>query len=94
MFVGWFNLFNAQLSPKRFLAGTEIPGVGEKGDYLTLHCQHQNDSYFKMVNDERHFNVPIIVRDKFANTVPINSTFEKREETRSRIGPKTFCLPD
>ena len=78
----------------RLLAGTEIPGVREEGDYLTLHCQHQNDSYFKMVSDESHVNVPLIVRDKFANTVPINSTFEKTEETRSRIEPKSFCLPD
>ena len=32
--------------------------------YLSLHCHHQNDSCIKMGNDENHFNVSIIVRDK------------------------------
>ena len=27
------------------------------GDYLSLHCHHQNDSYIKMGGDESHFNV-------------------------------------
>ena len=27
----WLNVFNAELSPKKVLAGTEIPGYGGKG---------------------------------------------------------------
>ena len=39
--------------------------VGEgKIIYLSLHCHHQNDSCIKMVIDEGHFNVSLIVRDK------------------------------
>ena len=34
--------------------------------YLSLHCHHQNDSCIKMGNDEGHFNVSLIVRDKVA----------------------------
>ena len=38
--------------------------VGEgKIIYLSLHCHHQNDSCIKMVSDEGHFNVSLIVRD-------------------------------
>ena len=30
--------------------------------YLSLHCQHQNESCIKMGSDESHFNVSLIVR--------------------------------
>ena len=32
--------------------------------YLSLQCHHQTDSCIKMGNDESHFNVSLIVRDK------------------------------
>ena len=32
--------------------------------YLLVHCHHQNDSCIKMGNDESHFNVSLIMRDK------------------------------
>ena len=43
--------------------------VGEKVGrgkiiYLSLHCHHQNDSCIKTGNDESHFNVSLIVREK------------------------------
>ena len=74
--VGWLNVFNAVLSPKRYWLGpryqeVELGGGGgrEGGDrsrlYLTLHSHHQNDSCIKMGSDEGpHFNVSLPVRDK------------------------------
>ena len=29
--------------------------VGEEGDYLSLHCHHQNDFCIKMGSDKSHF---------------------------------------
>ena len=31
--------------------------VGEEGEYLSLHCHHQNDFCIKVGSDESHFNV-------------------------------------
>ena len=31
--------------------------------YLSLHCQHQNDSCIKMGSDENRFNVSLIVKN-------------------------------
>ena len=71
--------------------------VGEEGDYnlyLSLHCHHQNDSRIKMGSDESHFYVPLIVRDKVTRQCPPQTTtFVKREESRSGIEPRSFCLP-
>ena len=39
-------------------------GGGGEIIYLSLHCRHQSDSRIKMGNDESHFNVSLIVRDK------------------------------
>ena len=45
------------------MAGTEIPGDGERGRlYLMLHCHHHKDFCNKMGSDESHFNVWLIVR--------------------------------
>ena len=33
--------------------------------YLSLHRHHQNDSCIKMGSDESHFNISLIVSDKF-----------------------------
>ena len=41
-----------------------IVEVGGEGDYLSLHCHHQNDSCIKMGSDESHFNASLIVKDK------------------------------
>ena len=56
--------------------------MGEEGDiiYLSLHCHHQNDSCIKMHNDESHFNVLLIVRDKFTRQRPQTTTFEEKGE--------------
>ena len=35
----------------------EVGGGGGEIIYLSLHCQHQNDSCIKVGSDESHFNV-------------------------------------
>ena len=58
--------------------------------YLSLHCQHQNDSCIKMGSDESHLIVSLIVRDKVARPCPQTTTFLKRKESRSGIEPRSF----
>ena len=61
--------------------------------YLSLHCHHKNDSCIKVGSDESHFNVSLIVRDKVTKTMFTDHNFLKREDSRSGIEPKSFCLP-
>ena len=58
--------------------------VGEEEEYiyLSLHCHHQNDSCVKMGNDENHFYVSLIVKDKVTRQCPQNPTFEERREPK------------
>ena len=76
---GWLDVFSVQtcLAPSCLRRGTEIPGGAGRGRlYLTLHCDHQNDCCInKMVSDESHFNVSLIVKDKVSKTVSINHNF-------------------
>ena len=77
----WLNLFNAELSQKRYWMGPRSQEVREEGErlYLTLYCHHQNDSCIKMASAESQFNVSSIVRgqshkdtvsiSKYVNTV-------------------------
>ena len=68
--------------------------VGEREIiYLSLHCHHQNDFCIKVGNDERHFNVSLIVRDKVTRSCPQTTTFLKRKESRSIFEPRSFRLP-
>ena len=61
-------------------------GGGKRGiTYLSPHCHHQDDSCIKMGNDESHFNVSLIVRDKVTRRCPQTTTFLVRKESRSRI---------
>ena len=39
-------------------------------NYVSLHCQHQNDSCVKTGSDESHFNVSLIVRGKVTRQCP------------------------
>ena len=55
--------------------------------YLSLHCHHQNDFCIKMGSNETNFNVSLIVRDE------VTVSFLKRNESRSGIEPRSFCLP-
>ena len=63
--------------------------------YLSLHCHQQNDSCIKMDSDESHFNVSLTVKEKVTikTKCPQTTTFLKREESRSGIEPRIFCLP-
>ena len=63
--------------------------VGEDGDY----CHHQNDSCIKMDSDGSNFNVSLIVKNKVTRQCPQTTTFLKRQESRSGIEPRYFCLP-
>ena len=59
---------------------------------LSLHCHRQNGSCINMGSDETSFNVSLIVRDKVTRQCPQNTAL-KREESRSRFEPRSFCLP-
>ena len=50
-------------------------------------------SCIKMGSDESHFSASLIVRDKVTRQRPQTTTFLKRKENRSGIGPRSFCLP-
>ena len=79
--VGWLNLSNAQLSPKRYWQGPRSQEMGEEGElHLTLHCQHQNDSCIKSSSDKSHFNVSLVVRDKKSQDSVHRPQPMKREE--------------
>ena len=58
--------------------------VGEEGD--------QKGSCIKMGSDESNCNVSSTVRDKVARRCPQTTTFLKRNEIRSGIEPRSFCL--
>ena len=72
---------------------------GERGPreiiYLSLHCLHQNDFCIKVGNDESHFNVSLIVRDKVTRQCPQTTNFEvKGEPKQIRIDvPLLTSLP-
>ena len=59
--------------------------------YLSLHCHHQNDSCFKMGNDESHFNVSLTVRNKVSSQCPETTIFEEKGEPK-RIWTKVPLL--
>ena len=51
--------------------------------YLSLHCHHQHDSCVKVgSDDESHFNVSLIVRDKVTTQRPQTTTFEEKGEPK------------
>ena len=58
--------------------------MGREVDYLhSLHCHHQNDSCIKMGNNESHFNVSLIMRDKVTRQCPQTvTTFEEKGELK------------
>ena len=50
--------------------------------YLSLQCHHRNEFCIKMGNDESHFNVSLIVRDKVTRRCPQITTFEEKGELK------------
>ena len=71
--------------------------VGKKEiKYLSLHCRHQNDFCIKVGSDESHFNVSLIVRDRFTRQCPQTATFEEKGEpkrNRTEAPPLTSLMP-
>ena len=67
-----------------------------KNIYISLHCQHQNDSCIKVGSDESHFNVSLTVRDKVTRQCPQTTTFEVKGEPkriRTEVPLLTSLLP-
>ena len=50
--------------------------------YLSLHCHHQNDTCIKMVSDESHFIVSLIVRDKVTRHTTNHNLFEEKGDPK------------
>ena len=46
-----------------------------KREIISLLCHHQNDSCIKMGSDASHFNVWLIVRDKFRRLMSTDQNF-------------------
>ena len=59
--------------------------------YLSLHCNHQNDSCIKMGSDESHFDVSLIARDKVTRQCPQTTTFKEKGEPK-RIRTEVLLL--
>ena len=61
---------------------------GESRDiYLTLHCQHQNDSVLiKTGSGESHSNVSNVVK-RNVTRLSLNHSYLKRTESRSVLEP-------
>ena len=75
---GRLNLFNAELSLKRYCRRW---GKRETMPYTYLHCHHQNDFCMKMGSRVSQFNVSlIIVKDRVIRRRPQTTTFEERRE--------------
>ena len=68
--------------------------VGEREIiYLSLHCQHQNDSCIKMGSDESHFNVSEGSDGQSHKTVSTNHKLFEEKGKPSGIEPRFFRLP-
>ena len=71
--------------------------VGEREIvYLSLHCHSQNDFCIKVGNDESHFNVSLIVRDKVTRQCPQTTTCEEKGEPkqiRTKVPVLTSLTP-
>ena len=50
--------------------------------YLSLHCNHQNDSCIKMGSDGSHFNVPLTVKDTVTRMSTNHNPFEEKGEPK------------
>ena len=77
--------------PEEVLARTKIPGSGVRGRLYTYRdLSPPGDSCVMMGSDESRFNVSLTVRDKATKRMSVN---HKKEESRSRFEPMSFCLP-
>ena len=94
-------VFRGVLRPQK-LSGLLGTGEGgrrgkEGGREITdpsLYCHHHNDSCMKMGNDESHFNVSLIARDKVTRQCPCtdHNLFEEKGEPK-RYRTEALYLP-
>ena len=88
--VSWLNVFNAELSRKRYWLGQRSQEVGGLWRlYLTLHCHHQNDSCIKKGSDMRCFEVFVNSEGQSHEAVSTDHNFwrERIAEAESNRGP-------
>ena len=75
--------------------------VGEEGEeggrvYTYRYTVTTRMTCIRMVSDESHFNVSLIVRDKVTRPCPQTTTFEEKEEPklyRTEVLPLTSLTP-
>ena len=60
--------------------------------YLSLRCQHQNDSCMKMGSDESHFNVSFIVRTESQRRQCSQTTICEEKGEPKRIRTEVLLL--
>ena len=75
------------------MGGRGYGGAGRWRVYTYRYTVTTKMTCIKMVSDESHFNVSLIVRDKVTRQCPQTTTFLKRKESRSGIEPRSFRLP-
>ena len=75
------------------MGGRGYGGGGRGRLYTYRYTVTTRMTCIKMGNDESHFNVSLIVRDKVTRQCPQTTTFLKRKESRSGIEPRSFRLP-
>ena len=63
-----------------------------EGDYIPIHCHHQNEFSIKVGSVESHFNISLTVSDKVTRQCPQTITL-KWMESPIRFEPRSLCLP-
>ena len=90
-------VLNVQRNHGREEGGEGGMEVGVEGDYLSLHCHHQNDSCIKMGSDESHFDISVGSDGQSHKTVSTNHNLfdEKGERKRyqTEVLPLTSLTP-
>ena len=67
--------------------------MGEEGDYIPIHCHHQNYSCIKMGSDESHFNVSVGSDGQSDKTVSTDHNLSEENgepEAVSNRGPSAY----
>ena len=80
-----FGWSDAELCPKKYIGDRDPRRWGKRETlHLTLHHHHHhhNDFCIKMVSDESHFNISLIVRDKVTRQCPQTTTSEVKGEPK------------
>ena len=87
----WLNLYNVELSPKRYWRWWRC-WRRRRFVCLSLHCHHQNQFCVKMCSSISHFNVSLIVRTKSQDSIHKPQLFERkrRAEAESNRGPSAY----